>query len=111
MTDHELVDGEEWDYGEVHDACCGGSCTVDGCHETHPSGIFEIYGPDWTADYTGVVASEAEARLLSRAPKLAALLRRIAGDLPWSCEPLRKEIVEVLADLPAAGGLGAKARP
>lgn len=34
-----------WSSGDSMDGCCFG-CTVDGCHESHPTGIYVLHGPE-----------------------------------------------------------------
>lgn len=45
LQDAQSANQDEWGYEDPHDACCGFPCTVDGCHESHPTGTYGVYGP------------------------------------------------------------------
>lgn len=67
-----------WDYEDPSDACCGWPCTVDGCHESHPTGQFYIIGPPQDDERgRGLFKSEADARLIAAAPELYEALNEI----------------------------------
>ena len=90
---------DEWDYDEVCDSSCGWPCTPDGCHDSHPSGMWTISGPDWVEDgvYHGAVTSEQQARLIASSPTLLKTLHSVAASLTESgCDP------ELLAKVTAA---------
>jgi len=82
MTDTPKFTPGPWEYDEIHDTSCGRSCTQDGCHDSHPSGIYNIDGPslgDWPND-TLVVQNEADAALIAAAPELYEVLKKILTD-------------------------------
>ena len=60
-----------WEYGDTMDGCCWGACTVNGCHESHPTGVYQIAGPEFRSgdlDVYGVcVRNESDAALICEA--------------------------------------------
>jgi len=76
LQESQSSGGEVWQIEELCDACCGHSCTVDGCHESHPSGVFTITGPSW--DYERgepVLMKKEEALIMSSAKELLEACR------------------------------------
>ena len=65
-----------WAYDDTMDGCCWNvGCTVNGCHESHPTGVFQIDGPEWDPEacdtyQSGCTRNEADAALISAAPDL-----------------------------------------
>ena len=40
-----------WTFDERYDSGCGYPCTPSGCHEMHPSGVYDIDGPSGINDF------------------------------------------------------------
>lgn len=78
-----------WTFDERYDSSCGWACTPDGCHDSHPSGVYDIDGPDGVNDFGEAdvltVSSIEHARLITAAPALRdaleeALIFHMLGD-------------------------------
>lgn len=83
---------EEWDYEDPCDASCGWPCTQDGCHDSHPTGTYEIWGPEWSDNgWSNRLANKAEAEFIANAP----------SDIRWLLEENKRirADVEILKNL------------
>lgn len=83
----KLMDGHTpgpWDYDGRYDSSCGRPCTENGCHESHFSGVYDIWGPDGFDDGRDepemAVVKEADAALIASAPTLLAENKALAAE-------------------------------
>ena len=81
----------QWSYEDRMDASCGSPCTPNGCHESHPSGVYVVNGPavgDWPDDEC-VTTSKADAALMAKAPDTHKALRAFVAAMEQQTDPGR----------------------
>ena len=75
------VDQVAWDYEERCDSSCGTYCTENGCPDDHPSGVYELDGPevgDWPNDNCLTINEDDAKRVVLGHNMLPFLIQRIA---------------------------------
>lgn len=78
-----------WSAFDTMDRGCMQYCHPEGCLENHPSGVFQIDGPEWDENYLGVgiaaVRNPFDAHLIAAAPEMLARLKTIHAGLNCIC--------------------------
>ena len=74
---HEL-----WTYEDTHDGACWAYCNENGCPENHPTGLFQIDGPEWDPEgceayRVGTTKNKVHACLLALSPEMYAKLEEL----------------------------------
>ena len=65
-----------WDFFDSGDACCGSSCTPNGCHESHASGKGYITPQDTEFGLISEVDGEIASELHNNYAAISSALRR-----------------------------------